>query len=241
MGDAMSGINIGNGAVANLEDLVIHDGVFSVDAEQRISHWSATAAAMMGLQARDVIGKRCYEVIGGRDSRNYNYCRRNCPIIENARRGRPTQSYDVLHASPDGEQKWLNVSIAFWKGTSSKDRNVVHFIRDVTQRRQMEEFARKAGSALRELLEEGSYRDRDERPVSRKNLEDVSPVPMPKLSRRESEVLRLLAAGVTTRQIADTLDIKLVTARNHINRLLTKLGVNSRLQAVVYASQHKII
>ena len=54
-------------------------------------------------------------------------------------------------------------------------------------------------------------------------------------------MLRLLAAGVSTQQIAETLDVRPVTARNHISRLLTKLGVENRLQAVVYASRHRLI
>jgi DNA-binding NarL/FixJ family response regulator len=64
---------------------------------------------------------------------------------------------------------------------------------------------------------------------------------MPRLSKRELEVLRLLAAGLSTQEIAETLTIRPLTARNHVSRLLTKLGVENRLQAVVYASRHRII
>ena len=70
---------------------------------------------------------------------------------------------------------------------------------------------------------------------------EPSPPPPPKLSRREMEALRLLAAGMRTQQIAEVLGIQPVTARNHITRLLNKLGVENRLQAVVYASECRLI
>ena len=61
------------------------------------------------------------------------------------------------------------------------------------------------------------------------------------LTQRELEVLRLLGAGHSTDDIAQELSITRVTARNHVNKVLDKLGVNSRLQAVVIASQLQLI
>ena len=214
------------------QDLVTDDGVFGVDSQQRITHWSASAQRILGFRPEDVIGKPCYEVVGGRDSRNHRFCRRNCPVLANARRGRPTPDYDVLCVLPSGEEKWLNISVIVpRKGRGNVQ--VVHLFRDVSHRRRTEEFVRRASTALRELLAE----------ETKEGTAEVNPnaMPLPRLSRRELEVLRLLASGMTTHQIADAMDIQPVTARNHINRLLTKLGVESRLQAVVYASEHRLI
>ena len=61
------------------------------------------------------------------------------------------------------------------------------------------------------------------------------------LTQRELEVLRLLGAGHSTDDISRELSITRVTARNHVNKVLDKLGVNSRLQAVVIASQLQLI
>jgi DNA-binding NarL/FixJ family response regulator len=55
------------------------------------------------------------------------------------------------------------------------------------------------------------------------------------LSRREVEVLRLLAAGRTTKQLARDLGVADKTVRNHIANLYTKLGIHDRGQAVRYA------
>lgn len=57
--------------------------------------------------------------------------------------------------------------------------------------------------------------------------------PRPMLTSRQLEVLRLLAAGRTTNEIAATLGLSIETVRNHIRHVLRELGVHSRLQAVV--------
>jgi PAS domain S-box-containing protein len=59
--------------------------------------------------------------------------------------------------------------------------------------------------------------------------------PLPALTPRQSEVLRLLEHGKSTEQIADHLSLSQETVRNHIRRLLSALGVHTRLEAVARA------
>lgn len=61
------------------------------------------------------------------------------------------------------------------------------------------------------------------------------------LSRREAEVLRLAARGLTTREIADRLFISPKTADHHIQHAYTKIGVSSRAAAALWAMQHGIM
>lgn len=61
------------------------------------------------------------------------------------------------------------------------------------------------------------------------------------LTPRESEVLRLLARGFGIADIAETLSISPSTARNHIQRILEKFGVHSRLEALAHAYQKGLI
>jgi DNA-binding CsgD family transcriptional regulator len=71
-------------------------------------------------------------------------------------------------------------------------------------------------------------------------LDEPAPVG-PKLSRREAEVLRLLAAGLSTRSIANDLHIAYDTARNHVNALLRRLGAHSRVEAIALARGHGLL
>ncbi|MEX0172075.1 response regulator [Streptomyces sp. LMG1-1-1.1] len=57
------------------------------------------------------------------------------------------------------------------------------------------------------------------------------------LSERERSVLELIGEGLTNRQIAERLFLSEKTVKNHISRLLAKLGVERRVQAAVIAAQ----
>ena len=61
------------------------------------------------------------------------------------------------------------------------------------------------------------------------------------LTARELEVLQLLARGFSTETIADRLFISANTVRNHVSKILTKLGAHSKLEAVAIATRDNII
>ena len=62
-----------------------------------------------------------------------------------------------------------------------------------------------------------------------------------RLTPRQNETLHLLAAGLTTEQIAERLGVSRETARNYIRRLLRALGVHSRLEAVAMARRDHLV
>jgi LuxR family maltose regulon positive regulatory protein len=57
------------------------------------------------------------------------------------------------------------------------------------------------------------------------------------LTRRESEVLRLIADGLKNQEIADRLVISVATVKRHITNIYGKLGVSRRIQAVARAQE----
>jgi LuxR family maltose regulon positive regulatory protein len=61
------------------------------------------------------------------------------------------------------------------------------------------------------------------------------------LSNRELEVLRLLAAGLTNRQIAEQLVVSISTVKSHVHHICGKLGVSNRSQAVARSRQLGLI
>lgn len=205
------------------------DGMFVVDAGQRIIRWNAAAERILGCPASAVLGRRCYEVVAGREDAVRRHCRKNCPVLVNALRGRQVRDYDLLCTTPAGDSKWLNFSIVAPVGGAARG-FALHLFRDVTGRRRIEEFARLTASGLKDLQSADGHLK-----------ETIRLAPYPVLSRREEQVLRLIAAGMRTKEIAEALDVKPITARNHVTRMLNKLGASSRLQAVVYASQRGIV
>jgi DNA-binding NarL/FixJ family response regulator len=58
---------------------------------------------------------------------------------------------------------------------------------------------------------------------------------------REAEVLRLLALGLTTRQVAERLVIAAKTADHHVQHIYTKIGASTRGAAALFAIEHGIL
>lgn len=65
--------------------------------------------------------------------------------------------------------------------------------------------------------------------------------PDPSLTPREIEVLRLVAEGSTNREIAERLYLSEGTVKNHVSRVLTRLGLRDRTQAAIYARDHGLL
>ena len=61
------------------------------------------------------------------------------------------------------------------------------------------------------------------------------------LTKREMEVLLLMTEGKSNQEIADELFIALKTVKVHVSNILSKLGVQDRTQAVIYAFKHSIV
>jgi DNA-binding NarL/FixJ family response regulator len=60
------------------------------------------------------------------------------------------------------------------------------------------------------------------------------------LTAREADVLAGLVRGESTKALAERLNVRPATARTHVQHLLGKLGVHSRLQAVAFVIEHPI-
>jgi PAS domain S-box-containing protein len=196
------------------------DGVFAVDQHMRVAYWNAAAARIFGVDEAAAIGRRCDEIVGGYETSGAPLCTPDCRVVDCAHRGHAAETYDLVRTGVDGTQQWLNVSIIVLRGQRRSSTLTVHLLRDVTSRRGVEQ---RASAVLAGL----GNRER--------------PTDLPPVTRREAEVLRMLACGATNKAIAETLGISTTTVRNHIEHLLAKLGVHSKLEAVVYAAQRGLV
>ncbi len=62
--------------------------------------------------------------------------------------------------------------------------------------------------------------------------------PLESLTPREREVFQAMAAGMTNNEIGTELFMSEATAKTHVNRILTKLGLRNRVQAVIFSYEH---
>ena len=61
------------------------------------------------------------------------------------------------------------------------------------------------------------------------------------LSERERDVLRLVTAGYSNQRIAEACFLSMHTVRTHVQSILVKLGVHSKLEAAIFAIQHRLV
>jgi PAS domain S-box-containing protein len=208
------------------------DGAFVIDEEQRIVYWNQAAQEILGYTSEEVLGQACFEILGGRDEGGRVICRHHCYVATTAVTGSPVTSYDTSVRTKSGETRWINVSILTFPTPDEAASLVVHLFRDATQKKQSEQFAHQVLDAVQHLRESGP---------SQSAFSVLAQSPAQDLTDREREVLTLLAQGLGTQGIAEALSISPSTTRNHIQNILHKLHVHSRLEAVAYAFEHGLV
>jgi DNA-binding CsgD family transcriptional regulator len=202
------------------------EAVFAIDSADRVILWNKKCEDLLGKPARAVLGKRCYDVIGGRDENGNVYCYRNCPVAYQAREKPkdPIQRFQ-LSVEAGKSRRWIEVSMFAIPSYHPALSTVVHVLR---------EGKRKTTALEQALAKEAGGRE-PLWPMATKEGEPVD------LTLREKEILRCLAEGMPTAAIGKKLFIAPVTVRNHIQNILHKLDVHTKLAAVVFAYQHELI
>ncbi len=206
------------------------DPAYVLDPQGMICAWNAAAAGLFAMDASDALGRPCSDVVRGTDECGMP-CNENCSILHCVRNHEPVRSYDIQVTAGE-RQIWCNASVIILKSDTSDGTFTLHVLRpaDVQKRLEltMREFvassARVAVSDLKNGLAAGS-----------------SPTANVDLTKRETEILRLIAAGVTTAGISEKLFIGQTTARNHIQKILKKLSAHTRLEAVRRAERAGLI
>ncbi len=191
------------------------EAAMAVDGRQRVVLWNAAAENLLGWRAEEVVGRPCYRVVTGHDRTGHLVCCPGCPESVMARTGEPIPPRDVCYRSRDGRYVWVNQSTLVVRfGPREEEQWVVHLFRDITHQRRVEELV--------DLLSQ------------REGVGTGSPPSQP-LTRREREVLSLLAQGMDTQAIARALFLSTATVRNHVQNLMRKLGAHTRAEAVARA------
>lgn len=199
-----------------------------MDSADRIILWNRKCEELLARTARSVLGKPCYEVLGGRDAQGNIYCYRNCPVAFQARQkpSEPVHTFPLSIAVGKSGPKWFNVSLFAIPSYHPALSTVVHVLRE----------SRKKPSGLeRRLAEEAAPIPEPLWPITTDEGQLID------LTTREKEILRCLSEGLSTSAIARRLFIAPVTVRNHTQSVLQKLGVHTKLAAVVFAYRNKLL
>ncbi len=210
-----------------LEELLAQtaDGAYVVDQSQRIVAWNDAAEELLGFSAQDVVGQPCYQIIGGRAEGGCVICRRGCQPVVASQRKDLVPSFDIQVRTAHGRPRWVNAGVISMTITDDQGQSVpaiIHFLRDVEAKKQAESFAAEVSLLSRQI----NAHTTPAQSVAAQNF------PLAPFTPREYDVLVLLDQGMDTATIAAQLLIGTPTVRNHIQRILHKLGAHSRLEAV---------
>jgi PAS domain S-box-containing protein len=206
------------------------DSAFAADATGRIVAWNPAAEVMFGLTPNDAIGKMCGEILQGQDECGA-VCSANCTVQQAVRKHHPVGNFDMQIQTAAGRQ-WCNISVLIADEASSTIPYSIHVVRQVDVRKRLELL-------MRDFVVTGTGIPADQATTlissARAAARDIE------LSDREIAVLRLLAKGVTTSAVAEQLHISRTTVNNHIQHILRKLDVHTRLEAIRRAERAGLI
>ncbi len=77
--------------------------------------------------------------------------------------------------------------------------------------------------------------------LGRSDAPRALPDELARLTDRELTVLRAIATGASNAEIAEELFVSIATVKTHVARILAKLGVRDRVQAVVFAYESRLV
>jgi len=205
------------------------DAAFAARPQEGIIAWNEAAERLLGYQSSDVLGRPCHQVLAGRDVFGNEYCSESCALVRMAQRRESIARFEIRYRHQSGRVVLVGVSIVVIPNGSPSKVDLIH----VLDCRRLEGAKDRRGSGR-----DSQFRDHDQRGHESSPSRDVSTV---QLTRREIEVLRLMGEGFGTRAVAGQLGISVATARNHIQNILTRLEVHSRLEAVSVARRCGLI
>jgi len=196
---------------------------FATDEKGRVTIWNEGARELLGYPASNVLGKSCHEIICGRDVFGNRFCDRQCAVMQMTDRHEAVRHFELDIRTESGEIMQAHVSIVVLPGPRAGRYTMVHFIEKVDRHRE-------ANALVRRILNE-----QHPVPALRLTAADAPALQSPSLTSRELQILRLLADGASTKVISDSLFISVTTTRNHVQNILRKLDVHSKLEAVSLA------
>jgi DNA-binding CsgD family transcriptional regulator len=197
---------------------------FAVDASNVVVGWNSDLEHLLAISRRTALGNKLALVIEARDPFGNHWCADNCGIHAMVRRGDPIHGFTLEVKDASGSRLRLFALVEALRGRGEDDYHVLFTLRPDRRQRDTphngtNHQANSHGTA--------DAADRDTRAVD--------------LTHRQTQVLRLLARGQSTHEIAAELRISLNTVRNHIQNSLSKLGAHSQAHAIAVAIRRSLI
>lgn len=208
-------------------------GVYAMSLDQRIVFWNQGAERILGYAANEVVGRHCYEVVAGLGPGGLlPACVDGCPSLRALRAGSVPSAARMQMLCASGERRTVSLTPMVVSGALGDAPLLVHLFEDREERAGLEATLDEVRS---ELSQGGVDIVSDQPAVTRASATRTA------LTRRELEVLHLVALGRGTKAIADELGISQHTVRNHVRHFRGKLNASTKLEAVITALRQGVL
>jgi len=195
-----------------------------------VFHINPLAAELFGYSVEHAHGRNLQELLDARDVFGNRLCAQHCAFHEMAALGEAPESFELDVRAASGDRLRVAVSIVVVREMDPDDYTLVYLMTPMRRRRRADEVIDRI------LAGEGDYGFGASTGAELRGNGDRVP-----LTKRQREVLRLLAAGLHVREIANELGISVHTVRSHVRNIFEILGVSSQLEAVTKALRERLI
>ncbi len=184
------------------------------DPQGRIVYANDRMENVFGRQAEDIVGTPCHDFVKGRNAEGERFCKMNCSVTQAAAAGEEIEPYTLRVEGADEKDRWLQLLVIPFEVEGQEGRYLAHCAFRVDRKQLIESFLDRVASRT---------------PINEQRRFDLE---KSRLSRREREVLALLAEDENLYSIAEKLNVSYYTVRNHVQHILGKMGVHSTLEAI---------
>lgn len=213
---------------------------FANDQNHRIIFWNKGVERLMERTAAQALGRLCHEVFCGKDPFGNRFCGETCTVTTSLKRHETVNRFEITSGDRT-RSKSIGVTVVEIPDSRPGYFTAVHILEQIDDKSRLaRELAR-----LREMngaithLADGSIpiplQLPHASPAHAAQTIEVDSMVTEQLSDRELDVLRAIASGQANKDIANSLHISVATTRNHVQHILKKLSVHSKLEAVALA------
>ncbi|MBK5254415.1 MAG: hypothetical protein JJE39_00125 [Vicinamibacteria bacterium] len=213
---------------------------FANDQNHRIIFWNKGAERVMDRTAAQALGRLCHEIFCGRDPFGNRFCGESCAVGATLKRHETMKRFEIT-TGDRSHSKLLGVTVLEIPDSRPGFFTAVHILDDVDEKSRLARELARLRETYGPVTHPGPAPDGSV-PItiqpsraSSSQLADIDAGVAEQLSDREMDVLRAIASGQANKDIANSLHISVATTRNHVQHILKKLDVHSKLEAVALA------
>ncbi len=214
---------------------------FANDQNHRIIFWNKGAERMMERSASQALGRLCHDIFHGLDQFGNRFCTETCSVSATLKKHDTMNRFEVS-VGDRTHPKSIGMTVIEIPDSRPGYFTAVHILDKIDEKSRL---AREL-NRLRDTVGAHApvpHTEDSSRPITLNLGKRSDPARPPEvdtniaeqLSERELDVLRAIAAGLANKDIANSLHISVATTRNHVQHILKKLNVHSKLEAVALA------